>query len=661
MIYEQHNKSIGVPANLLYEGLGLISKGNYDKLCQRGKLERLRVGGNGRTALVNYDSLPVEMKDKLKATLGDPYAQDDVQTFISRLENDDEAAAYFAKAQLTQEKELQHYTEAQILNLYGKLMKEMTIKKQRNPGFKVTAAKNKLAKIVNELKLLTFPNSDKKKYPHNLPANHRALERKYIEYVNGNYKALIHGGTGNESSKKIKGEVADWLLATACLPNKQNTTVLHRDYMRTAAQKGWPKLTESAIYGWLQKPEQKKVWVLARHGKDEYVRLFGHKISRDRSDWFPHCYLAIDGSKLDWIHYKEGGPYGMGADIKVNVVFDVFSEKIIGWNFTDTEDHKSHFKSWKMAIQECGVKPTLITYDNQSGHKMETMQALYDRLVTPNGGQHYPHRAHEHGSPVEQLFSRFQQQVLNTMWFSDKQAVTVRKADSRPNMEFVKRFAHKLKPAGDLKEDFAYCVDKWNNMPHPHHEATRNYVATYPQTYPLETVSELEMMELFWVQTKKPSTYERDGLRVTISKRDYHYEVYDVDGRVDLDFRDRYTGSKFFVKYDPDQMDNYVRLYLLMPNKQMKFIADAQPVKGVKNIQVLMDEHDKLRMHRMTAVRDEDMKRVEAQLEQLRHRTNITEEGLIEQQELELKFRGRIPKEVLAVAETGAGSWTSKM
>jgi hypothetical protein len=290
------------------------------------------------------------------------------------------------------------------------------------------------------------------------------------------------------------------------------------------------------------------------------------------------------------------------------------------------------------------------------------MQDLYDKLVTSNGGEHYPHRAYEHGSPVEQLFSRFQQQVLNKMWFSDKQAITVRKADSRPNMEFVKRHRDRLKPIDELKEAFSYCVEKWNAQAHPKFATeTRDLVYNHEQTYKLDSIGMLDMMQLFWVTSKDAITYNREGITPTITKTKYHYEVYDADGRPDLDFRDKYTGSKFFVQYDPDQMDNYVRLYLRLPDGSSKYIADAQPVKAVKGIPALMDDQDRGRMHKMVSTRDTELERMEAELEALRNRTGIDEESLIEDQELELKYRGRTPKKLRALAESEAGSWLNKL
>lgn len=667
-VFEYYNNTTLCVNQDVFTQLNLLSYDQFQKWCQRQKLVRLRTKGNGRTGLIKWDSIPEAELQKIKSAFGDPFCKDDVESFMNRLEADEEASVFYQTYKdengnsLLDEKQYQHYIEAQILNLYGSLLEEIELKSHRNPGFKKTKAKNDIAKVISELRVIKFDGTGKSKFPHKLPSNPRALERRFKEYKEEGYVRLVHKGRGNSNTKKIKGANADWILANYCLPNKPSTTEVHREYSRIIKEKKWPAVTEDAIYKWLQEPTQKKVWVLARHGKDEFIKQFGHKVSRDKSDWFPYCYLGIDGTKLDWIHYKESAPNKMGADLKIDVVFDVYSEKIIGWNYsTEHENHTHHFNAFKMAMQEAQVKPALITYDNQSGHRSSIMQDLYSKLVTSNGGQHYPHRALEHGSPVEQLFARFQQQVLNKWWFSDKQAIHVRKADSRPNMEFVNRFKHKLKTVEELEQHFEYSVQKWNESINNKFEETRNQVIQHPANFELEKITQLDMMHLFWITSKDPVTYERDGIKPTVSKTPYHFEVYDADGHVDLDFRDKYTGCKFFVQYDPNQMDNYVRLYLKMPNGDRRYVADAEPIKQVKNIPALMNDQDRGRMHKMTGVRDKELERIQERLEALRHRTNITEESLIESQELELKFKGRIPKEQRATAEAGEGSWLNKL
>jgi hypothetical protein len=219
-------------------------------------------------------------------------------------------------------------------------------------------------------------------------------------------------------------------------------------------------------------------------------------------------------------------------------------------------------------------------------------------------------------------------------------------------MEFIKKHRTKLKTIEELLEAFQLSVDKCNNARHPlHKEHTRDAIYRTQFCNELEEITMLDMMNIFWVTTPKPTTYRREGLMITLSRKQYEYEVYDADGHVDLDFRDKYTGCKFFTQYDPDQLDNYVRLYLALPDGSMKYIADAQPVKKIKTIPALMTPEDKSRMHKMVQTRDQELQRVEQQLEQLRNRTNITPETLIADQELTLKMKGRVPKEQRTYAE----------
>src|SRR5699024_9124719 len=150
--------------------------------------------------------------------------------------------------------------------------------------------------------------------------------------------------------------------------------------------------------------------------------------------------------------------------------------------------------------------------------KMESMQNLYDQLVTTNGGEQYPHRDKEHGSPVELLIGRFQQQVLNTRWWSDKQSVKAIREDIKPNQELIKKYRHKLKTPEQLELIFEECVEQWNAMKHPKYKESRNDVINHPQEYPLDEINTLDMVQLFWVKTRKPITYRNDGLKVTIGK-----------------------------------------------------------------------------------------------------------------------------------------------
>ncbi|WP_228235898.1 hypothetical protein [Allomuricauda sp. M10] len=649
-MYETYQNRLAIPAAILYDDLNLLTYTNYKQYCYTGKIKKIRTGGNGRQALIEFASLPQMFREAVKNAFGDPYSQDDVKRFTDRLENNVEASRFFEDYTdddgrgLLPERISQYYAEAQILELYDKLVYDIKVKQHNGMRIKMGPAKKEICEVIQKVGSMTRPNSTIRPYPHNLPKNYRALDNKLKKYKEEGFGSLIHSAIGNTNSQKIKGEVAEWILAFYMLPNKPVIPVLHTEYMRERTSRGWPVLSESAISKWLSQPKQEKVWHLSRHGLASWRNKFGHKLKRDKSLWFPNCYWAIDGTKLDWVHFKDDSN-GMGANIKIDVVFDVHSEKIIGYSFSESETHADHFTALKMAANNTGRHPYLLTYDGQSGHTTSVMQELYDNLVARDGGTHYKHAARQHGSPVEQLFSRFQQQVLNTKWFSDKQGVRTKKPDSRPNIDFITEYKHLLRKLPNLQAAFEQCVDEWNNAKHPKFPESRNDVAeNHPQPYS-EEISMGRMMEMFWVTTKEARNYDTDGIKPIISGTQYHFEVYDVDGEVDIDFRDRYTHCKFFVQYDPSQMDNYVRLHLELPNGNRQFIADAQPKRMTETIPFLSTPEKTARMRKDLKVRETELERTRKRIREIQNNTGITPEALIEQQELEIKMGGSLPKE----------------
>src|SRR5690606_15981174 len=97
--------------------------------------------------------------------------------------------------------------------------------------------------------------------------------------------------------------------------------------------------------------------------------------------------------------------------------------------------------------------------------------------------------------------------------------------------------------------------------------------------------------------------------------KEYEYEVYDADNKINTAFRTKYTGAKFTVKYDPEAMDNYVRLYITKPDGKLNFIADAQPKRAHESIPALMQEGDKAAWYEDYSVRGQELETVEKDLQ----------------------------------------------
>lgn len=651
-MYENYQNTVCINQEVFYESLSILSYSNFQKWVQRGKLNRIRTKGRGRTGLIEFSSIPEDLKNLIIRTFGNPYLQDDRQTFTNQIIQDEAAIDFYRTYKfdnglsIPEDKQSQYICEAEILNLYDEVINnyETKIKAQRRKS-KKGALKKKLAGIIKDLKTECYPNTQTKKYPHKLPSNVRALDRKLKLYLEESYEALIHKNANNAAAKKIKGDIANWILAQYSMPTKIVVPVLHNMYMREASKKDWPELSESAIYKWLYEPEQEKLWMLSRDGVEEYRKKYGHKLIRDKEQWFPNAYWAIDGTKIDWMHYYDN-QLGAAAKFKIDPVLDVYSEKIIGWSFSETENHIDHFTAVKMAFQEAQCRPYLFTYDGQSGHTSNMMQLLYGKMIARKG-EHYQHEAYAHTSPAEGLFNRLQQQVINSFWFSDKQSIKVRTNNNKPNMDFIMDNVHKLPKRDELEKAWLLCVDEWNNSIHPKFKTeglTRNEVYNH-EPLMSEPISYLDMIDLFWVFSSNTSKYEKDGIRFEVSKQKYHFEVYNVNGQVDLRFREKWVNKKFFIKYDPLQLDNYVSLYLKLPNGDKQFVADAQPKRGHQQVGVLKTKEGEKQFQRDYAVRKIEEKAHKSKIERIQRETGITPEQLIEEQNLKIKLGGKLPKQ----------------
>ncbi|WP_069677728.1 hypothetical protein [Formosa sp. Hel1_33_131] len=654
-MYENYNNILGVNQTIFYQELAMLSYDNFQKWVQRGKLNRLRTKGRGRTGLIEFSSIPEEIKQLIIKKFGNPYLENDRATFTNQLEQDQDAIDFFKSYRyndgsgIPTKKQHQYICEAELLNLYISLISNYGAKmkassRKANKG----ALQAKISAIINDIKSECYPNTSTKKYPHKLPTNPRALNRKAfgtsksLGYEKAGFEFLVHKNANNKAAQKIKGDIAKWLLAQYSMPNKIVVPVLHAMYEREALKRNWCELSENAIYKWLHEPTQERQWMISRDGMETFRNKYGHKLVRDKDTWFPNSYWAIDGSKIDWLHYYDN-TLGMAAKLKIDIVIDVYSEKIIGTSFSETENHEDHFRAVKMAFQEAQAKPFLFTYDGQSGHKTSRMQGLYGKMVAKKGGTHYQHAVGRHSSPVEQVFGRFQQQILNQWWFSDKQSIKARTDNSKPNIDFLLENKHRLLTREKLIEAFKISVNEWNNAKHPKFNETRNEVYNH-EPIMQEKMNYLDMIDLFWIYTNDTITYKADGIKVQIANKKYHFEVYDANDNVDLRFRERYVGSKFFVKYDPDQLDNYVSLYAKLPNGDTKFIADAQPVHKQQQIPALMTEGDKAQFAKDYEVRKVEEAKAKKQMEQIQRETGITPEQLIEDQEFKIKMGGKLPK-----------------
>ena len=648
-MYQYQNNVLSIPAKILYEELALIAYDTYHNWCKRGKLVRTKEGrGKGNTAWVSFHDIKEDwVKEAVKKCLGSPDKIVTINDLEKYIDHDNTAAKYFAAhrkpdgSTLSPEKQLEKTTNARILNAIKTVFKERDALVKRKK--RVQAWKN-ISDAVNHLATIKYGN-DTVKWQFKLPGNERSLQRRYNEYIKKGYEALIHKGEGSKNALVINNEIGDFLLAQYSLPIKLTIPeVLERYEMARVKNEQWRTLSNSAVYNYLYEPERERLWTLARHGKEAYQKKYKRTHTIDKSNWFPNCYWAIDGTKLDWIHVWDESSNKMGAKLKINVMFDVYSEKIIGWDVSFTESHIEHFNTIKMAVNESQCRPYFLTYDNQGGHKMKRMQTLYDSVVAKTGGHHHPGKAKQHGNPAEGLFRRIQQQVINKFWWSDGQSITVKRDDNKMNTDFILENKSLLKTVEELIESWVAAVNIWNNKKHPHFEATRNEV--YAHEMPMcEELSLFDIMDKMWIDQKKtPITYKAHGLLFRLGNKKLEFEVYDADGNIDLEFRRKNIGKKFIIRYDPSFLDGYIQLCAKDEEGNIYNVANAQPKRKPQPVPVLMQPGDKEQWEKDNKINDLELQRDLGVIEKLLHRTGITPEKEMEDQDLIVKLKGNMNK-----------------
>ena len=225
-----------------------------------------------------------------------------------------------------------------------------------------------------------------------------------------------------------------------------------------------------------------------------------------------------------------------------------------------------------MAIQTAGCRPYEIVTDNQGGHKKLEATQFFEqicnvfRFTAPYSGQ---------SKTIESTFGRFQAQVLHQDWRFTGQNITTKRETSRPNLEFIEANKENLYTLEELKIAYAKARETWNNAKHPATGVSR--FDMYQKSVNPETVEvdQLDMIEMFWLTTQKPSTFTASGITIEVNNNKYAYEVLDADKMPDLEFRKKHTFRQFYVMYDPLDMTQ-VRLYTKETNG-MRYIATAEP------------------------------------------------------------------------------------
>lgn len=555
----------------------VIKRGTLDKAMQRGRILRHhRGGGEGSYALIVYSSLREKYKVRYVAKYGNPEEALKLQRMRDRVKTDEKAREFYetfkydmngVQTGLSEKLKAEYTLNASVLNaLVDDLVDKTTKRKMYNNSLStvwecVAATSENLRKI----------------YGHTLPENLPRLREKINRYKKEGYPSLISGKVGNASTVKITEEAGRFLVALkrSRVPVYTDSRIFE-EYNRVAPDKEWkPLKSKRSLTMWFNRPEIQPLWWDAVYGELSAHQRFGRKhrtelpLRRDTL-WYG------DGTKLNLYYRDEDG--NMRTTMVYEVV-DAYSEVLLGYYISDHENFEAQYNAYRMAVQTSGHKPYEIVHDNQGGHKRlekekgSKEQGFFDlichvhRPTAPYSGQ---------SKTIESIFGRFQSQELNKDWRFTGMNITAKRDSSRPNLEFVEANKDKLFTLEELEAHYIEARKAWNEAKHPATGIPR--IEMYEKSVNEETdvVTVYDMVDIFWIWTKRPATFTDSGIEITIGGKKLPYEVYEKPGVPDHQWRMKNTYRTFHVKYDPNDLRS-IRLYWEDNAKERRFERIAEP------------------------------------------------------------------------------------
>ncbi|HNW71159.1 MAG TPA: hypothetical protein PKI01_12195 [Bacteroidales bacterium] len=318
---------------------------------KRGYLKVARTGGNGRKALIEFDSIAkLERKNAILNMYGDPRQKAASGTLRERIKPDAKALEFYSNFQLSDgrslpEKNIREYCQnASVLNAVHEILSEAKVAR-RAAGY--GDSKHFFIKAAVTITSLA------EEFAHTLPHNHRHIQRVYNKYITEGYYGLISGKFCNDNSRKVSNDIEHLIMSIYAMDNKPFAASVHELYnsfvqgkidvvdRRTGElfdrnlfiKKGAPiELSDSTIWNYLNNPKNRAIVDKARSGQFQYNNT--HRPHHHRhSPFFSFSKISLDDRDL---------PRKLtdGKRLKAYYSYDVTSGCVIGYAHSRDKDEK---------------------------------------------------------------------------------------------------------------------------------------------------------------------------------------------------------------------------------------------------------------------------------------------------------------------------------
>lgn len=535
-IIERYNGHIGVGGAWLADCIG---KNVYDNGLKRGCIRSLRRGGNGRTALIDWQSMGTKLKARVIEALGCDPAQMSreslLRSILLRREQqllDTQAYEYYSQVtgkdgrMLKPEKVTELWNGAKILDAIGELLEEK--RRAAEMGRLKMSVKREFEALANEIdqQLVEWPNS--------LPTSGDRLRKKFNDYQLHGYEVLVHGLTGKESNHKARSvdvnAVVEALIASGAKLNDAQVA--------KAAETLGVKIDRRRV----QEIRTKNATMLtaSREGKRAYANTITMQVDRERPD-MPMKMWSLDGWTAE-LYYQDRDARGVNYwhRLVVEIVVDVMNDYPIGYAIGEQETSELITAALQNAVHHTRevlgghYAPWQIQSDHYSLKAMTPKYGALAKYVTPASV------GNAKAKPIERYFAYLESEYLWALTNNGGHNIT---AKTQANDEWLNAHKYQFPDREGLEQQIGKIIEI---------ERSRKIAAVREawQQGDARFHRELNMSEylLAFGETGKGNMLTPNGLKLIRDGVEYKFDSFDIEMR-------EHRGERWTLRYDLGDMN----------------------------------------------------------------------------------------------------------
>lgn len=568
--YEFYQNKLGVKISFLIsdrnanaDSLKLI---NYNALHRRMNSvtcseKQLRRASLNYDALVNFQSLTQEWRDKITLNFGSPEQEVKKSWFADQYEADRKAFDFFAAYTYGNDNKkldidlIETYTyNASVLNTVLKLKTNRKAYAKALGHSKINIWET-LSNDVNHFRVVN----------HKLPTTSRQLQTQVSNYLKFGYAAIISGRLQNQNATKIKEDdqqaLLDELLAKHT--NLDNTQVANL-YNTVAERINWKTVTPQTV---ANRKEDKNLVVFAgRKGANALSNklLMQNKRSAPTK---PMLYWTLDGWDAELL-YQSTSLNGKGHKVTnysnrltMVTVLDPFNKYPIGYAIGTHETPELIKEALRSAFQHTKelfgnyYRPYQLQSDNYS---KTTLTPLYEACSV-----HYTPAKVKNAKAkvIEPWFNRFNKEYCQMFDNWSGHNITSSQKN-QPNDEFLNKIRHTFPDENGCRQQLIMAIET---------DRTKKRDAYVKQWSEVGTEYRSEMLfEMYLKYLGKSTGFTNrlypEGLTPTIEGQPLCFDSFDVNFR-------KLTHLDWCIKYDPTDL-----------SKVLVVNADSQKGKLVQEV-----------------------------------------------------------------------------